>query len=84
MPTTLAAPPEASILSRLLRMADTYRAGNSLRQALEIYWDLVENHAATPEAHQARQCLLAIGEQYEAAGKLHHAQAMYQRLMNGA
>ncbi len=81
-PTSSPTSPEASVLNRLLRMADNYRSANMLRQALEIYWDLVENHSSTPEAIQARQCLLAICEWYENQGKLHHARAMYQRMMN--
>lgn len=81
-PTSLPASPESSVLSRLLRMADNYRSANMLRQALEIYWDLAENHSSTPEAQQARQRLLAICEWYETQGKLHHARAMCQRMMN--
>ncbi len=72
---------EASVLSRLLRMADSYWASNMPWQALEIYWEIVEENPEEPEAAQARQRLLAICEQYEREGKLHHARAMYQRMM---
>ena len=77
----LRSPVDSTPLSRLLRMAENYRTFNALRQALEIYWEIVEQHPETPEAAQARERLLAIGAQYEREGKLRQARALYERLL---
>lgn len=73
--------PDTQVLTRLLRMADSYRDGGGLRQALEIYWELVERHGDTPVGELARGRLLGICEQYEREGKFHQARAMYERLL---
>ena len=48
------------VLPRLLAMADTYYHGGSLRQAIELYFELVRDHADTPQAHQAEERLLDV------------------------
>lgn len=78
------APPadiEAPIRSRLLRMADGYRAGRQLHQAEEMYFELATNHGDTLQGQLARQRLLDMCEEYERAGKLHQARAIYEQLL---
>ena len=72
---------EPEILERLLKMADGYSAANSPHQATEIYMELAEMHADTPEARLAKQRLIAIGVEYEEQGNLHLARYIYERIM---
>ena len=69
------------VLVCLMELADRYRAENSIRQAMEIYFELVEDYDDTPQAQQARDRLMEIAEEYECAGKRHHARGMYERLL---
>ena len=82
-PAAVPVQPEAAnpLLTHLLRIADGYRAENALRQAIEIYFELVENHPHMPEAQQARHRLTEIGEQYERSGEFRQARSLYQRLL---
>lgn len=72
---------DAQLLGHLLKMADDYRASQSLRQAIEMYFMLVDGYAETLQARLARERLLEIAEKYEHNGKLHHARAIYERLL---
>lgn len=69
------------LLARLLNIADCYRLDHAIRQAIEIYWELVEEYPETSEALQAREQLLRIGEQHEQAGEFHQARSLYERLL---
>ncbi len=82
-PAAVPAQPEAvnPLLTRLLKIADSYHAENAPRQAIEIYFELVENHPDTPEAQQAQRRLTEIGEQYEQSGGFRQARSLYQRLL---
>ncbi len=70
-----------SLLDRLLAMANRYQRGGEVRQAAEMYWMLLEDHAGTPQAAAAHTHLLGLAEGYEAEGKQRMARAMYERLM---
>ena len=74
-------PDAGPALDHLLQMADTYRGENSLRQAMEIYFELAEAHGDTPQGQHARQWLMAIAEQYEFAGNRRQARSIYERLL---
>lgn len=75
-------PPEpAPLLAKLLSLADAYRAENSIRQAMSIYFELAEEHAGAPEAYDALERLLEIAKNYEDAGELRQARSLYERLL---
>ncbi|MEI7703338.1 MAG: hypothetical protein WCK73_01925 [Deltaproteobacteria bacterium] len=80
-----AAPPPAApsspVLARLLRMADAYRRSGAPHQAMEMYFELVEEHGETPEGILSRERLMAICEQYEQEGKMRQARSLYERLL---
>jgi hypothetical protein len=69
------------VLPRLLAMADTYYQGGSLRQAIELYFELVRDHAGTPQAFQAEERLLEVARTYERAGELRQARGIYEQLI---
>jgi len=75
-----AAPPNP-VLARLLRMADGYRRSGQPYQAIEMYFELVDDHGETPQGVQAREHLMAVCEQYEQEGKMRQARALYERLL---
>ena len=62
-------------------MADTYYQGGSLRQAIELYFELVRDHAGTPQAAQAEERLLEVARTYERAGELRQARGIYEQLI---
>jgi hypothetical protein len=69
------------VLPRLLAMADTYRKGGSLRQAIELYFEIVREHAGTPQAFQAEDRLIDVARSYERAGELRQARGIYEQLI---
>jgi hypothetical protein len=69
------------ILSRLLRMADTYRRSGAPKQALEMYFELVEKHPESFEGREASGRLMEISEEYEVLGQLRQARSIYERLL---
>jgi DNA-binding SARP family transcriptional activator len=71
-----------ALLGRLLQMAQRYRKEGNYRQATEMFWTLVHDHAETPEAAVAQAELLALAEGYERAGNQHMARSMYEKLMD--
>ena len=71
-----------SMLARLFAMAQRYRKDGNYRQATEMYWTMVSDHADTPQAEQAKEELLTMAEGYERAGNEHMARGMYERLMD--
>jgi hypothetical protein len=69
------------ILDRLLGMAHRYRSEGNLRQAMELYWNVLENHPGTAQAEGACACLLDQADAYERDGAGHVARAVYERLL---
>jgi len=45
------------LLDRLLAMAHRYHSEGNLRQAIAMYWSLLENHPGTAQAQGARVSL---------------------------
>ena len=68
-------------LGVLLKIADTYRDRNAVRQATEMYFDLLAKYGHLPEAERARERLVAIAEGYEAKGDYRQARALCERLL---
>jgi hypothetical protein len=90
IPTSIPAPhitielprdPRSRVLPRLMAMADSYLRAGSLRQALEMYFDLYRNHEDTPEASKAEDRILEVARIHEENGELHLARAIYEQLI---
>jgi hypothetical protein len=73
--------PPNPVLARLLRMADGYRRAGAPNQAIEMYFELVERNGDTPEGKKAHESLMGLCDEYEQAGKLRQARALYERLL---
>jgi tetratricopeptide (TPR) repeat protein len=69
------------ILVRLLSMADAYRESGSLRQAIEMYFELIREHAETPQGHRAEERLFDVARSYERSGELRQARGIYEQLL---
>ncbi|MCY2992903.1 MAG: hypothetical protein NTY19_34230 [Planctomycetota bacterium] len=74
-------PSPSRVLSRLLRMADGYRRSGSPKQAIEIYFELADRNAETPEGQTACERLMEIAEEYEQQGLARQARGIYERLL---
>ncbi|MDD5332568.1 MAG: hypothetical protein PHS32_02385 [Rhodoferax sp.] len=70
------------LLEHLFTMAQHYRKEGKQREATELLWTLVEDHAGTPQADAAKAELLALAEGHERAGNQHMARSMYERLLD--
>ena len=70
-----------ALLGRLLAMAQRYRGEGNLREAMELFWELAENHPGTAEADAAGATLLELAASYERNAAPHMARSMYERLM---
>jgi len=77
------APPSlaSQVLSRLLRMGDDYHRNQSPHQAIEVYFQLAENHDETLEGKEALSRLMGIADEYQRTGNSHMARSLYDRLM---
>jgi hypothetical protein len=73
--------PRPRALARLLAMADAYLRAGSLRQALEMYFELYNSHPDTPEGVQAEHRILKVARRHEDDGELHSARAIYEQLV---
>jgi hypothetical protein len=73
--------PRSRVLPRLLAMGDTYFRAGSLRQALDLYFDLARNHPETPEATEAEDRILELARLHEENGELHLARAIYEQMI---
>jgi hypothetical protein len=73
--------PRSKVLPRLMAMADSYLRAGSLRQALEMYFDLYRNHEDSPEAATAEDRILEVASLHEENGELHLARAIYEQLI---
>jgi len=80
-PPAPAVEPPNPVLARLLRMADGYRRAGAPNQAIEMYFELVEQHGDSPEGRKAHAGLMELCDEYERAGKLRQARALYERLL---
>lgn len=69
------------ILERLVRMADYYCAHDGVRQAEEMYLQLLEDYPDSLQARHSRDRLLELCETYERAGQMHHARWLYEQLL---
>lgn len=69
------------LLTKLLQIADRFRAEDSPREAMAMYFDLAEGHPGTPEAYNALERLLEIASQYENGGDIRQARSLYERLL---
>ncbi|WOJ88524.1 hypothetical protein RZS28_11890 [Methylocapsa polymorpha] len=68
-------------LDHLLIMAQRYRSEGNLRQAMDIYWTLSEDHSDTAQGQGAQDKLLELAGVYERDGYRHQARAVYERLL---
>lgn len=76
------APPiDLAVLDRLLAMANAYRSEGHHRQAMELYWELAEDHPGTPQFDVARTVLLELAAAYERQGARRMARSIYERLL---
>ncbi len=80
------APPQLSqadskALERVMGMAERYLADNLLRQAAEMYFEVLDRYNSVPESDRARQQLLEIAEHYEDIAAPHQARGIYERLL---
>jgi hypothetical protein len=84
-PPELPPPPaddyDTRALGMLLRIADSHRAANAVRQAIEMYFSILEKYANLPESRKARERLLEIAEEFEGRGQLRQARALVERLL---
>ena len=62
-------------------MAQHYCSEGNLRQAMEIYWMLSEDHSETAQGQGAQDRLLELADVYERVGSRHQARAVYERLL---
>ena len=69
------------LFGRLLAMAQRYRSEGKLQEAMDLYWELAEDHPGTPEADAAKAVLLELAASYEREGARHMARSMYERLL---
>ena len=70
-----------ALLGRLLAMAHRYRSEGKLGQAVELYWELAEDHPGTAEAGAANAVLLDLAANYERDEAPHMARSIYERLL---
>jgi hypothetical protein len=75
------APASSPALAHLAKIADGYFASGAVRQATELYFEILEDHPDTPEAGRARERLMAIAETYEKAHATRQARTLYERLL---
>jgi hypothetical protein len=79
--TQPAAAPSPLALVRLGRMADGYFDSGAIRQAMEVYFTILQRHSGTAEAARAWERLMAIAEHYEKAHGTRQARSIYERLL---
>ncbi len=71
------------LLERLLAIAQRYRGEGKLREAMELYWELTEDHPGNAEADAASAMLLELAASYERNEAPHMARSIYERLLDG-
>lgn len=70
-------------LERLLAMAQRYRSEGKIQVAMELYWQLADDHPLTDEAAAAKAMLLELATRYERNGSPHMARSIYERFLDG-
>lgn len=70
-----------AVLERLLAMAKIYWSEGNLWQAMDLYWELVEDFRGTPQSVEARSALLDMARAYENNGARREARSIYERLL---
>lgn len=78
---TATATPAPTLLSYLLEMAHKYQCQGKVRQAMDIYWKLVDQYPESEQANDARAMLLELARGYERDGKLYVAREIYEHLL---
>jgi hypothetical protein len=75
-------PAERRVMDRLLSMADHCLHDHLLRQAAEMYFEVLDHQdAGISETEHARRCLIEIAEFYERTGNPHQARGIYEQLL---
>ena len=75
-------PSETPVMERILNMADRCLRDHLLRQAAEMYFEVLDHQdAGISEAEHARRCLIEIAEFYERTGNPHQARGIYEQLL---
>ena len=69
------------LLERLLAMAQRYRNEGKLQEAMDLCWELVEDHPGIAEAGAANAVLLDLAANYERDEAPHMARSIYERLL---
>jgi len=77
-------PQRKMLLEHLIDMADQYSLSGSPRQAIELYFELVIEHAGTEQSVQACERLMAVAQQYKNNGELRQARGIYERLLKAS
>jgi len=73
---------QGRLLSLLIRMGDRYAKSGNPNQALDLFFSIIEEHPDSSQAAEAKDRLIAICEQFEKDGLMHHARALYERLLD--
>jgi hypothetical protein len=73
--------PNHLLLERLLVIAGVYFKSGSTRQAMDIYWSLVDMQPEVPQSQMARSLLMDQASRFERAGLQHAARSIYDRLL---
>jgi hypothetical protein len=77
-------PQRKLVLDHLISMANLYARNGSLRQAIELYFALVNEHGDTDQSVQACDRLMAVAQQYENNGELRLARGIYERILKAS
>ena len=73
---------ESVVMDRLLSMADHCMRDRQLRQAREMFFEILDRPgAADSEMEHARRCLMEIAQHYERTGNPHQARGIYEQLL---
>ncbi|MFO0891268.1 MAG: hypothetical protein U0790_19255 [Isosphaeraceae bacterium] len=72
------------VLDHLIGMAEMYARGGALRQAIELYFEVLGDHGGTPQAGEAEDRLLAIAQHYEDQREFRLARGIYERLLKAS
>jgi len=77
-------PQRKQVLDHLIGMANLYARNGSLRQAIELYFAVVNEHGGTDQSVQACDRLMAVAQQYENHGELRLARGIYERILKAS
>ena len=76
------APPTAAsaALRLMLHQGTQWTSAGHFYQAIDIYYEIMQEYPENPEAREAQARLLKIADSFEDAGKYHQAIAIYRRV----